>query len=137
MTTSLALERLCNTTLAILDFVQRSTDAIDDGNISLGIFLDLSKAFDSVSHSILLDKLSDYILNKNTLRWFENYLKDCKQYVCIDGINSCSRTISYGVPQGSILGPVLFLIYMNDTQLSYQNNPFITLCRLYESFMQP
>ena len=88
----------CNSTLAILDFVQRITDAIDNGNISLGVFLDLSKAFDTVSHSILLDKLSHYSLSENTLRWFENYLKDRKQYVCIDGINSCSRTISYGLP---------------------------------------
>ena len=97
-------------------FVQRITDAIDNGNISLGVFLDLSKAFDTVSHSILLDKLSHYSLSDNTLKWFKNYLKDRKQYVFIDGINSSSRIISYGVPQGSIFGPILFLIYMNDVQ---------------------
>jgi len=105
-----------NTTLAAVDFVTRLTDSIDSGNLSIGVFLDLSKAFDTVSHEILLDKLSYYGLTPNALRWFESYLTKREQYVCIEDFNSNPKPVTCGIPQGSALGPVLFLIFVNDAQ---------------------
>ena len=105
-----------STIQAALDFVTRITDAIDNGNIPLGVFLDLSKAFDTVSHEILLDKLSFYGLSPLTLRWFKSYLENRRQYVCIDETFSEPKKITYGIPQGSTLGPILFLIFVNDVQ---------------------
>ena len=109
-----------NTTLAILDFVNKITDAIDNGNTAAGIFLDLSKAFDSVNHNILLDKLTYYGIRNDALKWFESYLKDRVQYVSIEDQQSETLPLTYGVPQGSILGPILFLIYFNDSQFAIE-----------------
>ena len=105
-----------STTLAILDFVKRITNSIDDGGTSIGVFLDLSKAFDTVNHDVLLDKLSYYGINNETKYWFSSYLKNRKQYVCVDGVNSNVLPLECGVPQGSVLGPILILIYINDAQ---------------------
>ena len=80
----------------------------------IGIFLDFSKAFDTVDHSILLRKLSHYGIRGNALDWFENYLSGRTQYVTYNGVSSQYKSISCGVPQGSILGPLLFLVYIND-----------------------
>ena len=77
-------------------------------------FLYLKKAFDTVDHHILIKKLFSYGLRGNTLKWFQSYLTDRSQFVTYDGIKSKVLPIKYGVPQGSILGPLLFIIYMND-----------------------
>ena len=99
---------------AIITLVDRITSSLDSGDLVIGVFLDLKKAFDTVDHQILTKKLFSYGIRGNTLKWFQSYLTDRSQYVTYDGIESKVLPIKYGVPQGSILGPLLFIIYMND-----------------------
>ena len=79
------------------------------------IFLDIRKAFDDIDHSILLEKLLHYGVSKDSLLFIKSYLMNRTQCCSVNGKLSSVRQISYGVPQGSILGPLLFIIYMNDS----------------------
>jgi hypothetical protein len=90
-------------------------------NKILGIFLDLSKAFDTVDHSILLYKLHNYGIRGSAYNWFKSYLFERQQYTTIGDSASKVMSLSVGVPQGSILGPLLFLIYVNDIQRACNN----------------
>ena len=94
------------------------TDAIlesmDNKHLTALLLLDLSKAFDNIEHNILLQKLQLMEVSKTTLEWFKSYLSDRRQFVCLAHQRSESRTITYEVPQGSILGPILFSMYIND-----------------------
>ena len=103
-----------NTTHAILDFIQTIEEVIESGQYAIGVFLDLSKAFDTLNHEILLQKLDHYGIRGKMNEWFRSYLKDRRQYVELNNKKSSCRHIEVGVPQGSILGPLLFLIYIND-----------------------
>ena len=103
-----------STELATVDLVNNLIHDMDKGKLPLCIFLDLSKAFDTINHSILIQKLSYYGINGTPLNLMQNYLTNRKQYVDIDGTISDTTLISTGVPQGSILGPLLFIIYIND-----------------------
>ena len=103
-----------STELAILELQDRITKILNNNECCVGVFMDLSKAFDTLDHAILLNKLKHYGVRGIAHDWFRNYLNGRKQYVSIDGVNSVQLSISCGVPQGSILGPLLFLIYIND-----------------------
>ena len=102
------------TTDALIEFANQSFQALNNGNAILGLFLDFSKAFDTINHPILLRKLEHLNFSTDAIDIFNSYLTDRNQRVEIDGIVSDYRTITCGVPQGSILGPTLFLLYIND-----------------------
>ena len=78
------------------------------------IFLDLKKAFDTVDHEILLRKLEYYGVESTAIEWFRSYLSNRQQVCYVDGVTSSLEYVTCGVPQGSILGPLLFLVYVND-----------------------
>ena len=108
----------------LISLTELIKNSLDNKKFGCGIFLDLQKAFDTVNHQILLDKLKHYSIRATVLAWFSSHLSNRSQYVSVNGCNFNLLHVPCGVPQGSFIGPLLFLIYINylpnsSTKLSF------------------
>ena len=112
--------------MALMIFVDNLIKSLENREYVLGVFLDFSKAFDTINHSILLTKLHHYFIRGPVFTWFQSYLSDRQQFVTYNGVQSSMKVVKCGVPQGSILGPILLLLYINDLSTICRNTlPFL------------
>ena len=114
-----------STSHVLINLTENIRQALNEGCIGCGIFVDLQKAFDTVDHEILLSKLDHYGIRGILINWFKSYLSNPKQFVYINGYGSGLAEINCSVPQGSVLGPLLFLLYIDDL------NQAIKFCKVH------
>ena len=114
-----------STSHALINITENIRKTLDDRNIGYGVLVDFQKAFDTVDHQILLAKLNHYGIHGASNDWFKSYLSNCNHYVSINGFDSGLTSINCGVPQGCVLGPLLFLLYINDL------NQAIKFCKVH------
>ena len=110
---------------AVTELVSRVFNAMNRKENTVSVFLDLSKAFDTVNHNMLLRKLEFYEIRGIALQWFKHYLTGRKQYVMYNNTQSSMQCITFGVPQGSVLRPLLCLIYINDIPNCLKHSKYI------------
>ena len=106
---------------ALIRMTEEIRSSLDNRRYGCGIFVDLQKAFDTVTHSILLTKLEHYSIGGNLLIWFKSFLSERRQFVSINGSSSILMRVTYGVPHGSVLSPLLFLFMLMICQIFQKN----------------
>ena len=111
-----------STTHALIEMTDQIKEACDCGLYASGVYLDLKKTFDTVNHKILLWKLNHYGIRDITNDWFKSFLVNRTQYINVNGSNSNPEKVMYGVPQGSLLGLLLFIIFINDLNASIKSS---------------
>ena len=119
------LRQQYSTSHALINITENIRKSLDDRNIGRGVFVDFQEAFDTADHQILLATLNHYGIRGVSNDWFKSYLSNCNQYVSINGFDSGLTSINCGVPQGSVLGHLLFLFYIKDL------NQAIKFCKVH------
>ena len=112
----------------LIDITSKIQTTCNKGIFACGVYVDFKKAFDTVNHEFLLNKLNHYGIRGTELQWFKTYLKGRQQHTTVNSSSSKNAYINYGVPQGSVLGPLLFLIYINDLNKAIKYSDVYTSC---------